>query len=86
MSVFAVHEVPNPAGYALAADIFHGHAADARQNQNEFHGKFVFEARQFVGDFAVPQAIRCKFSVAQVADGFFALDFFQSEDAFAHVV
>ena len=51
--MFAVHEVANPSGYALAADVFHGHAADAGENQDEFHGEFVFEAGELVGDFAV---------------------------------
>ena len=37
-AVFAVHEVAYPSAYALAADVFHGHAADAGKNQDEFHG------------------------------------------------
>ncbi len=37
-SVFAVHEVAYPSAYALSADVFHGHAADSCEDEDEFHG------------------------------------------------
>ena len=50
-AVFAVHEVAYPSAYSLAANIFHGHAADSGKYQDEFHGRVVFETGQLVGDF-----------------------------------